>query len=126
MSNPHRVLLAGCAIEETALCRDVCSDLDCRVESVMAGAELLEQLPRLQPHLVLLDTTLEKPDAYDLCRRIKSDTIALVLMLTTLHNLDDINRAVDAGTDDFICKPINKNSLRKRVESMLKLYEALY
>ena len=33
-----------------------------------------------------------------------------------------IERAVQAGTDDFLSKPVNKTELLKRVENMLKLY----
>ena len=32
-----------------------------------------------------------------------------------------MERAVDAGTDDFLSKPVDKVSLVKRVENMLKL-----
>ena len=38
-----------------------------------------------------------------------------------LNELGDIERAVAAGTDDFLCKPVNKLELVKRVENMLKL-----
>jgi DNA-binding response OmpR family regulator len=42
-------------------------------------------------------------------------------MVTALNELGDIERAVDAGTDDFLSKPVNKLELVKRVENMLKL-----
>jgi FixJ family two-component response regulator len=38
-----------------------------------------------------------------------------------LNELGDIERAVQAGTDDFLSKPVNKIELLKRVENMLKL-----
>ncbi len=45
----------------------------------------------------------------------------MILMVTALNELGDIERAVDAGTDDFLSKPVNKVELLKRVENMLKL-----
>ena len=45
----------------------------------------------------------------------------MVLMVTALGELGDIERAVEAGTDDFLSKPVNKIELVKRVENMLKL-----
>jgi len=42
-------------------------------------------------------------------------------MVTALNELGDIERAVQAGTDDFLSKPVNKLELIKRVENMLKL-----
>jgi DNA-binding response OmpR family regulator len=45
----------------------------------------------------------------------------MILMVTALGELGDIERAVEAGTDDFLSKPVNKVELVKRVENMLKL-----
>jgi PleD family two-component response regulator len=42
-------------------------------------------------------------------------------MVTALNEAGDIERAVKAGTDDFLSKPVNKTELLKRVENMLKL-----
>jgi FixJ family two-component response regulator len=41
-------------------------------------------------------------------------------MVTALNELGDIERAVNAGTDDFLSKPINKTALLKKVSTMLK------
>jgi DNA-binding response OmpR family regulator len=45
----------------------------------------------------------------------------MVLMVTALGELGDIERAVESGTDDFLSKPVNRVELVKRVENMLKL-----
>jgi DNA-binding response OmpR family regulator len=45
-------------------------------------------------------------------------------MVTALDQPSDIDRAVDAGTDDFITKPINKSELLLRVRALLKAREA--
>ena len=42
-------------------------------------------------------------------------------MVTALNELGDIERAVAAGTDDFLSKPVQKVELLKRVENMLRL-----
>jgi two-component system alkaline phosphatase synthesis response regulator PhoP len=42
-------------------------------------------------------------------------------MVTALNEPGDIERAVNAGTNDFLSKPVNKIELLKRVENMLKL-----
>ena len=38
-----------------------------------------------------------------------------------LNELGDIERAIDAGTNDFLSKPVNRVELIKRVENMLEL-----
>ncbi len=45
----------------------------------------------------------------------------MILMVTALNELGDIERAVEAGTNDFLSKPVNKIELLKRVENMLQL-----
>jgi PleD family two-component response regulator len=47
----------------------------------------------------------------------------MVLMVTALNELGDIERAVESGTNDFLSKPVNKIELCKRVENMLQLKE---
>ena len=42
-------------------------------------------------------------------------------MVTALNERGDIERAVQAGTDDFLSKPVNQIELVKRVQNMLKL-----
>ena len=45
----------------------------------------------------------------------------MILMVTALDELGDIERAVDAGTNDFLTKPVKRIELVKRVENMLAL-----
>ena len=42
-------------------------------------------------------------------------------MVTALNEMGDIERGIDAGTDDFLSKPVNKWELVTRVKTMLKL-----
>ena len=45
----------------------------------------------------------------------------MILMVTALNELGDIERAVEAGTDDFLSKPVNRVELVKRIQNMLKI-----
>lgn len=45
----------------------------------------------------------------------------MVLMVTALNEAGDIERAVKAGTDDFLSKPVNRVELLKRVQTMLRV-----
>lgn len=121
MATASRILVAGCPDADVELLRDAVSDLDCDIETVRFGAECIMKLQRFQPHLVLIDTAIADPDAFQLCRHIKSDHTAMVVIVTALNKLGDIERAVDAETDDFVSKPINKRELRRRVETLLGL-----
>ena len=121
MATVSRILVAGCSETDIDVLHDAVSDFNCRVETVRNGSECLTQLQRFQPHIALIDTAISNPDVFQLCRHIKNDHTAVVVIVTALNELGEIERAVDAGTDDFLSKPINKIELRKRVENLLKL-----
>ena len=78
-----------------------------------------------QPDLILLDVMMPKLSGFEVCEQLKADPATrgiMILMVTALNELGDIERAVEAGTDDFLSKPVNKLELLKRVENMLKLH----
>jgi PleD family two-component response regulator len=67
---------------------------------------------------------MPKFNGFEVCERVKGDPSTkriMVLMVTALNELGDIERAVAAGTDDFLSKPVQKLELIKRVDNMLKL-----
>ena len=87
------------------------------------GAQALKLYPQQKFDLVLLDIMMPKLSGFEVCQEIRSNPETkgiMVLMVTALNELGDIERAVDAGTDDFLSKPVNKLELVKRVENMLK------
>lgn len=88
------------------------------------GAEALEKVKSFEPDLVLLDIMMPKMSGFEVCEQIKSapETAGImVLMVTALGELGDVERAVKVGCDDYLSKPVNKAELLKRVENMLKL-----
>jgi PleD family two-component response regulator len=60
---------------------------------------------------------------FEVCKRLRANPATHdigVLMITALDQPSDIDKAVDAGTDDFLTKPINKSELLLRVRSLLR------
>jgi PleD family two-component response regulator len=61
---------------------------------------------------------------FEVCQRLKDGEQTrriMILMVTALNEHGDIERAVHAGADDFISKPVHKLELLRRIERMLKL-----
>jgi DNA-binding response OmpR family regulator len=86
------------------------------------GDETLRAAKEWQPDLVLLDVMMPKVSGFEVCRRLRADPATArvgVLMITALDQPSDIDRAVDAGTDDFVTRPINKAELLLRVRALL-------
>lgn len=86
------------------------------------GADALAAARDWRPDLILLDVMMPKMSGFEVCRRLRADPDTAgvaVLMVTALDQPNDVETAVDAGTDDFITKPINKTELLLRVRAML-------
>ena len=87
------------------------------------GEEALKRIDEEMPDIVLLDVMMPKLSGFEVCQQLKGNPRTrsiMILMVTALNELGDIERAVAAGTDDFLCKPVNKLALLKRVEHMLQ------
>ncbi len=99
-------------------------DVDCEIAIAVDGRDTLDKVAGFKPDLILLDVMMPKLSGFEVCKKLKQDPATrsiMILMVTALNELGDIERAVDSGTDDFLSKPVNKVELVKRVENMLKL-----
>lgn len=88
------------------------------------GVEALEQVKVEQPDLILLDVMMPKMNGFQVCQKLKNsdDTRFIpIIMVTALNELEDKIKGIEAGADDFICKPYNKLELLARVKSLLRI-----
>jgi CheY-like chemotaxis protein len=124
MPDKSRILIADDNQPNCELLEAYLSDVACEVQFASDGKETLSKVQSFQPDLILLDVMMPKLSGFEVCRKLKDDPATsriMILMVTALNELGDIERAVQAGTDDFLSKPVNKLELLKRVENMLKL-----
>ena len=120
----HRILIADDTETNRELLEAYLSELDCEIEFANDGQETLDKVASFKPDLLLLDVMMPKLSGFEVCERIRKDDAikgTMVLMVTALNELGDIERAVNVGTDDFLSKPINRVTLLKRVGNMLSL-----
>lgn len=124
MSEKNRILIADDNEPNVELLEAYLANLDVETEIAVDGKDTLEKVASFRPHLILLDVMMPKMSGFEVCKQLKSDPETsgiMILMVTALNELGDIERAVEAGTDDFLSKPVNKLELTKRVENMLRL-----
>jgi two-component system, OmpR family, alkaline phosphatase synthesis response regulator PhoP len=124
MPDKNRILIADDNQPNRELLEAYLSDVDCDVEHAADGQDTLDKVKSFKPDLILLDVMMPKLSGFEVCQKLKADANLrkiMVLMVTALNEAGDIERAVKAGTDDFLSKPVNKTELLKRVENMLKL-----
>ena len=119
-----RILIADDNPTNVELLEAFLAELEFDVQVAVDGRDTLDKVATFHPHLILLDVMMPRLSGFEVCRQLKSDPATrgvMVLMVTALNELGDIERAVDAGTDDFLSKPVNKLELVKRVQNMLRL-----
>ena len=119
-----RVLIADDNEPNRELLEVYLADIDCDIATAVDGKDTLDQVSKFHPDVILLDVMMPKLSGFEVCQRLKADPATspiMVLMVTALGELGDIERAVESGTDDFLSKPVNRVELVKRVENMLKL-----
>lgn len=99
-------------------------DVGCTVTSAADGLEALREIERRPPDLIILDVMMPRMSGFQLCERLKSDPAMReipIVMVTALSEIGDIERAVEAGADDFLTKPVHKIELVTRTKSLLRV-----
>jgi two-component system, cell cycle response regulator DivK len=93
------------------------------VVSAATGREGVEAAKREHPDLILMDLSMPEMDGWEATRQIKSaaETSHIPILALTAHTLPgDHKRAMDAGCDAYISKPIRVASFDKQVATWLQ------
>jgi DNA-binding response OmpR family regulator len=100
------------------------ADIDCDLRTARDGEETLQVVEEFKPDLILLDVMMPRLSGFEVSRKLRSNPETkdvLILMVTALNEASDFERGVQAGTDDFLTKPVNKVELLCRIRSLLRV-----
>jgi two-component system, OmpR family, alkaline phosphatase synthesis response regulator PhoP len=121
---PSRILIADDNQQNCELLEAYLSEEDYEIAMARDGRETLEKVRSWHPDLILLDIMMPKLSGYEVCQELKDDKATRdvpILMVTALNEQGDIEKAVEAGCDDFLSKPVNQLELKTRVRSLLRV-----
>jgi len=119
-----RVLIADDIQQNRELLEAYLADEGYEILMASDGQQTMQLVDQHQPDLILLDIMMPRMSGYEVCSQIKGDPARrgiLVLIVTALNETGDIEKAVNAGCDDFLTKPVNRLELRTRVRSLLRV-----
>jgi DNA-binding response OmpR family regulator len=103
------------------LVRQALSEEGHDVELVASGERAIDAVRESSYDLVLLDVMLPGLDGFATCRRMRERGAGMpVLMLTARDDVGDRVRGLDAGADDYLCKPFSLDELLARVRALLR------
>jgi two-component system, OmpR family, alkaline phosphatase synthesis response regulator PhoP len=121
-SSTARILVAEDNAQGAELLEAYLADTGYEVNTAADGDSTLRLVREWKPDLVLLDIMLPRISGFEICKRLKTDPAThnvAVIMVTALDQPSDVEKAVEAGTNDFLTKPINKSELLLRIRAML-------
>jgi len=87
---------------------------------VSDGDRALQAFRDTRPDIVLLDLMLPGTDGIDVCRQIRAESGAPIVMLTARSDTVDVVVGLESGADDYIVKPFKPKELIARIRARLR------
>ena len=88
-----------------------------------SGENVIATVKSELPDLILLDVMLPVKDGVTCCKELRTFSDVPIIMLTA--KVTEIDRIIglEAGADDYVCKPFNAKELVLRVQAILKRFQ---
>ena len=118
-----RILVVDDVPENVRLLEAVLQAHDYDVVTATDGQAALDLAQSAKPDLVLLDVMMPPPDGLAVCKRLREmeETAVLPVIMLTASEGSEKTTAIEAGADDFLSKPFNRDELLTRIRSLLRI-----
>ena len=116
----HSILVVE---DEVKICQVLCEYLTragYAASWLTRGDEVLPNVRKNPPALILLDIMLPGMDGMEVCRELRKTSNVPIIMITA--RVDEIDRllGLELGADDYVCKPFSPREVVARVKAVLR------
>jgi excisionase family DNA binding protein len=121
-SSNKRILIVDDDLQIQKLLTKILSSKKYETETASSGFEAGAKVVKLKPDLIILDLFMPKMSGFEVCRQIKkgSGTSHIkILAITGYDSKENRDRTMEAGADDYMAKPLMRDTLLRHVEDLL-------
>ena len=124
MELPNHILVVDDDDMNRLLIKSILSRMMYQVSEAFDGIDAWEKMDSLLPDLILLDLIMPRMGGFELIHKLKNDPEKknIPIMIISGHDEPaDRVKAVEAGADDFLSKPLEQVILKAKIKSLLKI-----
>ena len=115
-----KVLLIDDDPDLSIMLRTLLKGQDFQLRAVFSGEEGVEACEASPPDVVILDLLMPGMDGWEVCERIRESSDVPILILSALGSPGSVARALDAGADDYLIKPVHASLLASRLRTLVR------
>ncbi|OGO70598.1 MAG: hypothetical protein A2Z37_15570 [Chloroflexi bacterium RBG_19FT_COMBO_62_14] len=93
---------------------------DFQIQAFLTGEEGIRACQSSPPDVVMLDLLMPGMDGWEVCKRIRDFSDVPILILSALGSPGSVARALDAGADDYLIKPVHASLLSSRLRTLVR------
>jgi two-component system sensor histidine kinase/response regulator len=123
----YKILIVDDVVSNVLLLKVLLKNEKFKTVTASDGLEAIQQAEKELPDLILLDVMMPHMDGFETAMHLKNNPTTAgipIIFLTALNSTQDIVKGFQAGANDFITKPFNKEELLVRVNHQISLVAA--
>jgi DNA-binding response OmpR family regulator len=114
------VLLVDDDVDLAMMLRTLLRGQDFQIRSESRGEDGIRSCKENPPDVVILDLLMPEMDGWQVCERIRAFSDVPILILSALGAPGSVARALDAGADDYLIKPVHASLLASRLRTLVR------